>query len=165
MKEEVKATGTPDRLVIVQTPYTTREQQALCFAFTTRQVVEVRSSIKNRPVPFADSFVLGLCPWKNTIVPVIDLEELFGLRGKRQTTDMRYLVLKTGVSAQSKPKLYYAIVRVPAQINILNIDDIPAKQPPEEINSQSVRGIFHYQNQVLIVPDLPNILHVENGYS
>ena len=165
MKQEVEANGAPDRLVLVQTPYITNTKQVICFAFTTKQVIEVRNTIHNRPVPFADPFLLGLCPWKKKILPVIDLEKRFGLQGQSTKDDARYLILRTGDSARSPSKLYHAIVRVPGQISILAADDLPPVQPPKEIDSDAARGIFNNHNQVLILPDMLDILHVENGHS
>ncbi len=166
MKQKVNATGAPDKLVIVQTTFQTPEKHAVCFAFTSRQVLEVRTRVKTRPVPFAESFLLGLCPWKNRILPVLDLEARFGLQGEQQKTETRYLVVRTGVPvSQATAGLDYAIVKVPARISILATRDTPAAPAPAGVEMQPVRGIFHYENQVLLVPDLAKILHTENGHS
>ncbi len=122
--------------------------------------------VKKRPVPFADSSLLGICPWNNMILPVIDLEMMLGQVAETGTVDVRYLILRTGTpQKRGQTKLYHAVVKVVARLSIIAAEDVEPSIVPEGVDPQLIRGAYHIQDKVLVVPDLLQILHVEHGHS
>jgi chemotaxis signal transduction protein len=150
-----------DKIVVVRAERKKVEGKDLFFLFTTSQVEEVLLDITPLPVPFAPSFLLGVCSWRGHVVPVVDIEERFGFFGTNETAKARFLVVRTGVvESSAENKMLRCVLRVSDQIHTLDVSASSSTVHVDGIGVEPsiVRGVYQWENNFFIVPDLASIL-------
>jgi len=136
------------------------EKNALYFLFTVKQIEEVLPDITVRPVPFAPSFLSGLCNWRGQMIPVIDLEERLGL-SDTDKPDNRFLVVRTGTSTKStNGKILRCVLRVSDTIHTMGIPTSCTAISANRVGVESslLRGAYQKEQDSYIIPDLAYIL-------
>jgi chemotaxis signal transduction protein len=130
--------------------------------FTASQVEEVLPDITVQPLPFSADHLLGLCAWRDQILPVIDVAQLYGLQTTRSDGGMRYLVVRSVGAAVTenneagKTEIFRCALKVSDQIVT---GDLPAgcigvDAEGTDFAPALVRGIFEREGELIIVPDL-----------
>lgn len=104
-------------------------------------------------VPRAPEFVEGVINLRGDVIPVIDLGKRFELENKKVDKETRIIVVK------QEDKFIGLIVD---RVNeVLTVDKEVIDEPPREIsqiNSFFISGIARYNERLVIVLDIGNIL-------
>ncbi|MCD4742454.1 MAG: chemotaxis protein CheW [Desulfobacteraceae bacterium] len=129
------------------------------FLFSTTQIEEVMHTIDISPVPFTPDYLLGVCLWRKQIIPVIDTFRRYGLQTPRVPDGERYIVVKAVGIAEEEKQLLQGVLKIPKQIVTTQIPTScsPAAIEPSDIDKTIVKGVFEYQDDLIIVPDLASV--------
>lgn len=124
--------------------------------FSRSQIEFILSDVEFIP-PAEDSQAIR-AHYLEEALPVIDLEEHFGLGGIRQTLPEKYVVLR---SSNTDGDLSKVMVRSVHQVRMrkLNFATTPAPGSALQKNQDHILGAFFQDNDtLLIVPDLKTII-------
>ncbi|RWX52549.1 Chemotaxis signal transduction protein [Candidatus Electrothrix marina] len=137
--------------------------------FTAGQIDEVLTKAEIQAVPFASEYLLGLCAWREQVLPIMDLVRFFGLSSSGKDEGARYLVVRTvdtlspgsAENIHSEKVLQRCVLKVSDQI--IN-GDIPADCEviyPKQAGFAPVfvRGLFRREKELFILPDIAAIIH------
>ncbi len=127
--------------------------------FSTTQVEEIMPAIDISAIPFAPDHLLGVCLWRKQILPVVDTCMLYGFKTPIIPDDECYVVVKTAGEIEGKKQLLQGVLRISKQIVT---KEIPPSCSPADIQSLAIdkdiiKGVFEYQDDLMIVPDLASI--------
>jgi chemotaxis signal transduction protein len=144
--------------------------------FTASQVEEVLREITVQPLPFASDYLLGLCSWRDRVLPVIDIVRGYGLQAVSDGGGkMRYLVVRTvasGERTQDNPENKYerilrCVLKVSDQIITGNIPDDCVAVSAEfsgldpAFADVLAKGVFEREGELMIVPDLLPFIYAD----
>ncbi|CAK8710521.1 Chemotaxis signal transduction protein [Candidatus Electrothrix gigas] len=133
---------------------------------TASQIDEVLADVEIQMLPFAAEYLLGLCAWRENVLPIIDLVSFFGMIPTQKKEDARYVVVRT---VDKNKKDVRMILRC-----VLKVSDhiISGESPtdckavlPKQAGLQAgfapifVRGLFQREKELFILPDIAAILH------
>ncbi|MCI5119861.1 MAG: hypothetical protein D3908_01450, partial [Candidatus Electrothrix sp. AUS4] len=137
--------------------------------FTASQIDEVLAEAKVQALPFVSEYFLGLCAWREQVLPVIALDRFFGLSSQRQDSEGRYVVVRavdtrsTGDGSQGDAiqRILRCVLNVPDHIMSGEISAQQEAIRPEQAGLPAlfVRGLFVGERELFILPDLVNIIH------
>jgi chemotaxis signal transduction protein len=147
--------------------------------FTASQIDEVLAEAEIQRVPFTADHFIGLCAWREQVLPVIDLVYFFGLTPAETEEDGRYVVVRTVdntlLSTKKKSKIYRSnkiILRCVLKVSDQIISgDIPSEYEPLMPKETGftpffIKGLFQSKKELFLLPDLAKIIHsdlVENN--
>lgn len=138
--------------------------------FTASQIDEVLAEAKVQALPFVSEYFLGLCAWREQVLPIIALDRFFRLSSQGKDNEGRYVVVRavdtrsTGNGSQgdaAQKRILRCVLKVPDQI----MSGEPSAQyeaiHPEQAGLPAlfVRGLFLGETELFILPDLVNIIH------
>jgi purine-binding chemotaxis protein CheW len=139
-------------------------EQTLSFGLSISQVPEILSPLSLTPVPAAPDFVLGLVNWRDRPVPVVDLTTRLGLAASRPPGQTRLIIARDrGLVPSSSPgetntgTLVGFPVRPATRLLRLPVAHRPCRLPLP-LDQSLTRGIVELENEVLVIPDVRNIL-------
>ncbi len=104
-------------------------------------------------VPRAPEFVEGVINLRGDVIPIIDLGKRFGLDNQKSDKETRIIVVK-----QDEKYIGLTVDRVN---EVLNVEEEVIEEPPPEISqidSFFISGIANYEERLVIVLDINNIL-------
>ncbi len=104
-------------------------------------------------VPRAPEFVEGVINLRGAVIPIIDLGKRFVLENKKADKETRIIVVK-----QEDKYIGLTVDRVNG---VLTVEEEVIDEPPREIsqiNSFFISGIARYNERLVIVLDIGNIL-------
>ena len=146
--------------------------------FTAGQIDEVLAEAEIQMLPFASDYLLGLCAWREQVLPTIDLVRFFGLPSsekKAEKEEGRYLVVRTvdtveTVSTENESNLPSAkmILRCVLKVSDQIISgDVPVHSEavyPKQAGFVPgfVRGLFRGEKELFILPDIAAIIHSDS---
>ncbi len=151
--------------------------------FTASQIEEVLPGIAVQPLPFAADYLLGLCAWRDRVLPVIDVVRGYGFQALPAEDGVRYLVVRTVHSAekiQENPKnkdaakdekIFRCVLKVSDQIITGDIPNdcvaVSAEFPGIDpaLADVSAKGVFEREGELMIVPNLLPFICSENELS
>ena len=127
--------------------------------FTSSQIDEVLQIVDTRPMPFGPSYLLGLCPWRNRILPVIDIAKRLGFHSLEDGHERRYLVVRTIVDRGGGKELLRCVLKIPDKITTAPPPSSysPVKNNLTDLEPFLTRGLFESEEELMIVPDLTSI--------
>ena len=134
----------------------TDEKQPMVFGLSLTQVQEISNLMPILPIPSAPNYVFGITNWRDTPIPIIDLQTRLGMS-------------QHPVSPQQiDPKSRLLIARAPAGFIGIPINPQVKAFPlpiPYQPNQQSlsmerdlVLGVFDLEGSPLVIPDLEAML-------
>jgi chemotaxis signal transduction protein len=104
-------------------------------------------------VPSSEEYLIGIIEWRGLILPVIDISYCVEKKRSKVESDGRILVVRL-----VKTPLYIAIM-IQSQVTI---QSFPIKQDLYKFdnlpNILSIHKSFKIQDQLLVVPDIDNIV-------
>ena len=137
--------------------------------FTAGQIDEILAEITIQALPFVPEYFLGLCAWREQVLPIIAPDRFFGLRSQEKGGEGRYVVVRTvdtGVTADgskrgSGKKILRCVLKVSDQIITGEASAQCKAVHPERVGLPSVfiRGLFLGETDLFILPDLTAIIH------
>jgi purine-binding chemotaxis protein CheW len=161
MKTRKQIRRKADKVVAVRVGRKKVDGKFLFFLFTARQVEEVLADINLSPLPFAPTFLTGICNWRGHIAPVVDLEQRFGFAQADTIAKGRYLVVRMGTTeGTDKGEMLRCVVRVSSQIHTQDVSasSVPVSADQIGVEPSLVMGAFEENEDFFIVPDLISIL-------
>ena len=138
--------------------------------FTASQVEEVLREVEPWPVPFTADWFLGLCAWRQQVLPVVDAARLYGIQALSAAVDDRslYFVVRTVApaaqasehSGRGATEMLRCVLRLPDRIETGAIPQqcFPAAAELIGIDPSLTRGIFKHEGGLIIVPDLVRVV-------
>lgn len=131
--------------------------------FTASQIDEVLADAEIQVLPFAAKYLLGLCAWREQVLPIIDLVSFFGMIPTQKKEDGRYVVVRT--VDKNKKKDIRMILRCVLKVS----DHIISGESPTDCKAVLpkqagfspvfVKGLFQREKELLILPDIAAIVH------
>lgn len=144
--------------------------------FTVGQIDEVLAEAEIQTLPFASEYLLGLCAWREKVLPVIDPVLFFGLSSSEKTSEKkeggRYLVVRAVNTAS--PRNYKDIHTEKMILRcVFKVSDhiISGATPadckavyPKQVGFAPVflRGLFQGEKELFILPDIAAIIHLDS---
>ncbi len=118
-----------------------------------RQVEEVLHNALLQPVPFGPDWFLGLCHWREQVLPVFNLSRHYGLA---EDSDSAGLYLVVRVSVPENTGLLHCVLKVSKQMSIgdIPLQAVPAAPQP----GLDALGIFEQEDRLLLVPHLASLV-------
>ena len=160
MKSNTQDRQQAGKIVAVKIGRNERDKE-LFFLFTANQVEDVLAFVSLQAIPFAPHFLLGVCCWRNFILPVLDLKQRCTNELTSDLEKTRYLVVRTGKSVGQGPdKLLRCVVRVPANVNTMEIplNSVTCPDAEQHFDQHLIRGAYNINDQIYFFPDLLTIL-------
>lgn len=143
------------------------ELQLLCITLDDDQyglditkVQEIRALGKHRSLPNMPNHCVGVIDFRNTMVPVIDLRELFGYQHSGISTQTVIVVLLVEYNNQ---EMLLGIV-VDSVSDVIAVDKDTLKASPTigaKVDTSFIKGMFKHGNSIVVVLTLEPILEVE----
>ena len=140
--------------------------------FTAGQIDEVLAEAEIQMLPFASDYLLGLCAWREQVLPTIDLVRFFGLPSSGKEEEGRYLVVRTvdTISPENDGNLPAGkmILRCVLKVSDQIISgDVPVHSEavyPKQAGFVPgfVRGLFRGEKELFILPDIAAIIHSDS---
>lgn len=154
-----KIVGKESRIVLVHGMGEEISGKKPVLILSITQIEEFINTISLYPIPFAPDYLLGVCLWRKKIIPVVDTFRRFGFKTPELSSDDRYLVIKTPGKGDGEKQLLQGILKISKQIVTTKIPDScsPASIKSYDIDKNFIKGIFEYQDALMIVPDLASI--------
>ncbi len=151
-----------DKVVAVRVRQQVSEDAGkLFFLFTTSQVEEVLSDIVVQPLPFAPVFLQGLTYWRESLLPVIDLEERFAIKGEENGGVSRFVVVRVGaMENEAGGEVFRCVLKLSDEIFPMDISasGFVVENKDIGIEPSLVRGTYRLNENSYIVPNLVYIL-------
>lgn len=125
----------------------------LLFGLSLLQVREISLPLPLTPVPSSPDFLLGLAPWRDGVVPVVDLSLRLGSGPSFFEGGSRFLVVR---GARNPARLAFPI-RPDVRSVALPLEGRPVEGEPA-VARHLVRGMFETSLGTVVVPDVDRIL-------
>jgi chemotaxis signal transduction protein len=134
------------------------------FLFSVRQVVDVLVEARVQSVPFGPQYAKGIAEWRGRSLPVLSLEHSLGLKIPEPVAMRLRTIVVRGVHRRNDHDLLelYGIVQVGSAVRKLDLP-LPCKPvsaPAWIAESSYLKGIYEWEQRVLLVVDLEKILGV-----
>ncbi|WP_446011379.1 chemotaxis protein CheW [Candidatus Electrothrix sp.] len=141
--------------------------------FTASQIDEVLADAEVHPLPFAANHLVGLCAWREQVLPIIDLVAFFDLIPSQKDKNERYVVVRTVDSTlldtnkdnKEKQNTNKVVLRCVLKVsNQIISGDIPTECTavfPKQAGFAPVflKGLFQGEKKLFLLPDLATIIH------
>jgi len=130
--------------------------------FSTTQIEEILTTVTISEIPFAPDYLLGFCLWRKQVIPVVDTRIRYNLGTsleQKTSSSERYMVVQTVSKVNKNQKLIQGVLKLSNQIVST---EIPGSCSPADTNSSNIdksliKGIFEFQDDLMIIPDLASI--------
>lgn len=132
----------------------------ISWAISKKQLDMVLHNIVEQPVAPENATVLSTARWQNTTLPVISLEQHFGLHLDQPKEAPKYLVAKGLRPLGDKQEVVRLILRTAGNITVRKPDFSCFQVSPDMLPENSHHTLAVYAlvgRSILIVPDLSKI--------
>lgn len=123
------------------------------FGVPILDVQEIIRMTEITPVPQAPGFVEGVINLRGQIIPVVDLRKRFGLQANDQDSNTRIVVIEVHSNVLG--------LIVDSVSEVLRIPHDTVAPPPalvaNSIGAEYIKGISHYQDEMIILIDLKRV--------
>ncbi len=121
------------------------------YAIPIEQVREIRPVEKITRVPRSESYVKGIMNLRGIIIPVVDVKEKLGLKGKSNNTKQRILVAEVGDTMTG------LLVDEVDQVLRIQTKDIDASGGDPE-SCHYIKGVIKINERLISLLDVPSFL-------
>ncbi len=124
------------------------------------KVQEIRALGKHRNLPNMPKHCVGVIDFRNTMVPVVDLREMFGYEHQGVSPQTVLVVI---LVEYANEEILLGIV-VDSVSDVLVIDNRHLKDSPSiggKIDTSFIKGMFKHQDQIVVVLTLESILEAK----
>ena len=152
-------TSSGQRVLIYPAGAATVSGRPVCFLFSLRQVEDILMDASVLQVPFSPSYVEGVAEWRNCIMPVVSLEAFWTPHPLTAREGQRLMVVRVPHKNQSSASPQRMMLRItpPVRMLTLPIESHPVS-PNGIIGKLQTKGIYAWENRVLVVADLEKII-------
>ena len=134
------------------------------FVFSALQIEDILKETTIHAVPLCPIFTEGIAEWRGRVLPIISLEACLGLVTPTLPEPHRLIVVRTPkkVDSQSVESKGILIVNSAVRKIKLPIPCIPFESNEMFTDNTLLRGVFEWEEGLLIVVDMEKILSGEN---
>ena len=167
--EKKKSTETTAKTVSIYMDTEEIQGKKPVLLFTASQIDEVLAEAKIHALPFVSEYFLGLCAWRDQVLPIIALDRFFALNSKKKNSEGRYVVVRAvdmwlpdnDSKRGSSQRILRCVLKVSEKIMSGNISAQCEAIHPMQIGLPApyVRGLFLGETELFILPDLAAIIH------
>lgn len=125
----------------------------ITFGLSVAQIIQITEILDAKLVPSLPPFVLGIANWRGIPIPIIDLALRLGYETSPVYSNGRTLIVRDTETGQ----LFGFPIRPAVKAVDLPID---YKKNEKEVSFDSyyARGVFVYENELLVIPDLNRLV-------
>ena len=136
----------------------------LHFVFSALQIEDILKETTIHSVPLCPIFTEGIAEWRGHVLPVISLEACLGLATPALPEPQRLIVVRTPKKMDSQSVESKGILIVSSAVRKIKlpIPCMPFQSNEMFIDSTLLRGVFEWEEDLLIVVDMEKILSGEN---
>ncbi|MCY7295374.1 chemotaxis protein CheW [Alteromonas sp. a30] len=138
--------------------------QLLCVTLSDEQyglnitkVQEIRALGKHRRLPNMPKHCVGVIDFRNTMVPVIDLREMFAYAHSDISSQTVIVVM----SIENKQETLLIGVVVDSVSDVISVEPTQVKHSPTlgtKVDTSFIQGMFKYNDHIIIILTLESIL-------
>lgn len=124
------------------------------------KVQEIRALGKHRNLPNMPNHCVGVIDFRNTMVPVVDLREMFGYEHEEASANTVIVVMLVSFG---KEELMVGIV-VDSVSDVIVIDSKKIKDSPTiggKVDTSFIKGMFKHEDHIVVMLTLESILESE----
>lgn len=145
-----------------------RANKPVWLLFSLMQVADIIRKPTLLPVPLSPDYVLGLSQWQDEVLPVLSMENLFGMETEQHDPIDRLAVVRTVVNTHHGiPKEMKTMISVAANFQQRSLPMVSAPVSPGSwvSGSAQLKGAFESEDKIILVPDLGKILKGSSTFS
>ncbi len=134
------------------------------FVFSALQIEDILKETTIHSVPLCPIFTEGIAEWRGHVLPVISLEACLGLETAALPEPQRLIVVRTPKKMDTQRIEFKGILIVSSAVRKIKLP-IPCMpfESNEMLNDNTLlRGVFEWEEGLLIVVDMEKILSGEN---
>ncbi|MDX1491499.1 MAG: chemotaxis protein CheW [Pseudohongiellaceae bacterium] len=128
------------------------------YAVHASSVDEVLRHTEITPVPGSPSFVLGIINLRGDVLTVIDTREVFGLQPEEPSSHSRIVVVEL-----EDYSVGILVDRVAEVVDLYETNIEPSPNTGNERAAMFIQGVYHYENELLVLVDFDNITALAQG--
>jgi len=124
------------------------------------KVQEIRAVGEIRELPNVPSHCIGVIDFRNTMVPILDMRNIFGYASK--TMDKQTVMVVISISEGGHDMLIGIIVDAVSDVIAISPQEI--RQSPKlghNVNTAFMTGMFKYQDKIVVMLSLERIFETE----
>lgn len=117
------------------------------------RVQEIRALGEIRKLPNTPSHCMGVIDFRNSMVPILDMREIFGYTAKPMNKQTVMVVVSVGEQGQD---MLLGII-VDAVSDVIAVDRAEIKKSPKlghNVNTEFMTGMFKYQGKIVVILSL-----------
>jgi purine-binding chemotaxis protein CheW len=119
-----------------------------------KEIIRYRKTVK---LPDTPDFIEGIINYRDSIVPILDLNKRFRLGGKENGDSRRVIIVNMG-----KPGDRQVGFLVDQVEEVLRLDAQCIEEPPETVSKgmdrQYIRGVGKLEDRLIIILDIERVL-------
>ncbi|MDD2574730.1 MAG: chemotaxis protein CheW [Bacillota bacterium] len=119
-----------------------------------KEIIRCRKTVK---LPECPDFVEGIINYRDSIVPILDLNKRFNLGGKKTGDSTRVII--TSIGGIKGRQVGFVVDQVE---EVLRLDTECIEEPPETVvqgmDRQFIRGVGKLEGRLIIVLDIEKVL-------
>ena len=124
------------------------------------RVQEIRALGEIRKLPNTPDYCMGVIDFRNAMVPILDMREIFGYELKPM--DKQTVMVVVSVGEPGKDMLVGIIVDAVSDVIAVNPGDI--KKSPKignNVSTEFMKGMFKYQDKIIVMLSLESIFETD----
>lgn len=124
------------------------------------RVQEIRALGEIRKLPNTPTYCMGVIDFRNAMVPILDMREIFGYELKPM--DKQTVMVVVSVGEPGKDMLVGIIVDAVSDVIAVNPSDI--KKSPRiggKVSTEFMKGMFKYQDKIIVMLSLESIFETD----
>lgn len=124
------------------------------------RVQEIRALGEIRKLPNTPSHCMGVIDFRNSMVPILDMRDIFGYTAKPMNKQTVMVVVSVGEKGQD---MLVGII-VDAVSDVIAVDRAEIKKSPKlghKVNTEFMTGMFKYQDKIVVILSLECIFETE----
>lgn len=128
------------------------------YAIPIEQIKEIVLPPPITPVPLTRTFVLGVTNIRGNIVPIIRLEQLFGIPETQQNSNRQFIVVVEGIDYL----LGLLVDQLPETLHVYEseIDSSGHVIQHENSDQSYIRGVIHKNQQMIALLDCHQMVEI-----
>lgn len=124
------------------------------------RVQEIRALGEIRELPNTPSHCMGVIDFRNCMVPILDMREIFGYKAK--SIDKQTVMVVVSVGEPGNDLLVGIVVDTVSDVVAVSLNDI-RKSPKlgNNVSTEFMTGMFKYQDNIVVMLSLESIFETE----
>lgn len=124
------------------------------------RVQEIRALGEIRELPNTPGHCMGVIDFRNSMVPILDMREIFGYSSKPMDKQTVMVIVSVGEAAGN---MLVGII-VDAVSDVIAVDPNDIRKSPSlgnNVNIEFMKGMFKYQDKIVVMLSLESIFEAD----